>query len=427
MATETVVESEKRSYLPHLRWYICGLLFFASTINYVDRQVLSLLKTVLEKDMGWNETDYGKIVSAFQFAYGLAMPLAGRMIDWLGMRLGYTLSVVVWSIAAMAHSLAGNAFQFGLARLGLGLGESANFPAAIKTVAHWFPKRERALATGIFNSGTNIGALVAPLMVPWLALHFGWRSAFIFTGSLGFLWVVLWMLFFREPEQHRWLNPEELALIRSDREPVTVRVPYKRLLRSRAAWAFIAGKSLTDPVWWFYLSWLPGFLNTVYKVDLSHVGLPLVTIYSASSVGSIGGGYISSFLLRKGATLNRSRKTAMLVCALTVTAAIFVGHAGSLWIAVGLVSVAAAAHQGWSANLFTLTSDLLPKSAVASAVGLGGMAGSFAGSLAAYLTGRWLDFSDKSYGPLFVVAGSMYLIALIVIQLIVPKMEREQL
>jgi len=433
MTNETVVNREDREqtgtgwYLPQLRWYICGLLFFASTINYIDRQVLGLLKPVLAKDLGWTEADYGWIVSAFQLAYGLVMPFVGRMIDRVGMRIGYMLAVVVWSVAAMAHALAGNAFQFGAARFALGIGESANFPAAIKTVAHWFPRRERALATGIFNSGTNIGALIAPLMVPYLAVHFGWRSAFIFTGALGFLWVVAWMLFFREPEGHKWLAPEELALIRSDGESQGVRVPYLKLLASRAAWAFILGKFLTDPVWWFYLFWLPGFLNTVYKVDLSHLGLPLVVVYQASTVGSIGGGWISSTMLRRGFTVNRARKTAMLICALAVTSAMFVGNAGgNMWLAVGLVSVAAASHQGWSANLYTLPSDLLPKSAVASAVGLGGMAGAIAGFLAAPAIGYWLDFSHKAYGPLFVVAGSMYLIALGVIQLLVPKMERSQ-
>jgi ACS family hexuronate transporter-like MFS transporter len=411
-----------RRYLPQLRWYICGLLFFASTINYVDRQVLGLLKPVLEKDLGWNEADYGWIVSAFQLAYGLMMPLAGRMIDWLGMRIGYTLAVVVWSVAAMAHALAGNAVQFSAARFALGIGESANFPAAIKTVAYWFPRKERALATGIFNSGTNIGALVAPLMVPFLALHYGWRSAFVVTGALGFLWVVLWVLFFREPEKHPWLAPKELALIRSDGESASGRVPYLQLLGSRAAWAFMVGKFLTDPVWWFYLFWLPGFLSSVYKLDLSHLGLPIVVVYQASTIGSVGGGWISSTMIRRGYTVNRARKTAMLICALAVTSAIFVGNAGgNMWVAVALVSIAAASHQGWSCNLFTLPSDMLPRNAVGSVVGLGGMCGALSGFLAAPAIGYWLDYSHKSYGPLFVVAGSMYLLALGIIHLLVPN------
>ena len=422
MVTET---TKKQAYLPQLRWYICGLLFFASTVNYVDRQVLGLLKPLLEKQLHWNEADYSWIVFAFQLAYGLVMPFMGRMIDWLGLRIGYMLAVVVWSFAAMAHALAGSAVQFGAARFALGIGESANFPAAIKTVAHWFPRRERALATGIFNSGTNIGALVAPLMVPFLALHYGWQSAFIFTGALGFLWVVLWLLFFRDPEQHKWLDPKELALIQSDNEPQAERVPYMQLLGSRAAWAFMVGKFLTDPGWWFYLDWLPGFLNSTYKLDLSHLGLPIVVIYQASTVGSVFGGWLSSTMLRRGFTVNRARKTAMLVCAISVTSAIFVANAGgNLWLAVGLVSIAAASHQGWSANLYTLPSDMLPRNEVASVVGLGGMCGALSGMLVAPAIGYWLDFSHKSYGPLFIVAGTMYLIALGIIQLLVPDVKR---
>jgi ACS family hexuronate transporter-like MFS transporter len=414
-----------KKYLPRLRWYICGLLFFASTINYIDRQVLGLLKPVLEKDLGWNEADYGWIVSAFQIAYGLMMPLAGRVIDWLGVKIGYTLAVVVWSVAAMGHAMAGNALQFSAARFSLGIGESANFPAAIKAVAHGFPKRERAFATGIFNSGTNIGALVAPWMVPILAEHWGWRSAFVVTGSLGFLWIVLWLIFFNDPEKHRMLGPQELALIRSDNEPDAASLPYTRVLKSRVAWAFIVGKFFTDPIWWFYLFWLPGFLASVYKLDLSHLGLPIIVIYFATTFGSVFGGWLSSAMIRRGYTVNRARKTAMLTCALAVTCAMFVGEAGgNLWLAVALISIAAASHQGWSANLFTLPSDMLPKNAVGSVVGLGGMFGALSGALVAPAIGYWLDYSNKSYGPLFIVAGSMYLVALGIIHLIVPKIER---
>ncbi len=427
-AQPTPAEAEtlaNKKYLPQLRWLICGLLFFASTINYIDRQVLGLLKPVLEKDLGWNEADYGWIVSAFQIAYGLMMPIAGRVIDWLGVKVGYTLSVVVWSIAAMGHALAGNAFQFSAARFSLGIGESANFPAAIKAVAHWFPKRERAFATGIFNSGTNIGALVAPWMVPILAERWGWRSAFVVTGSLGFLWIILWQIFFNDPEKHKLLSPQELALIRSDKEPDAASLPYREVLGSRAAWAFIAGKFFTDPIWWFYLFWLPGFLASTYKLDLSHLGLPIIVVYFATTFGSVFGGWLSSTMIRRGYTVNRARKTAMLKCALAVTSAMFVGEAGgNLWVAVALISVAAASHQGWSANLFTLPSDMLPKNAVGSVVGLGGMFGALSGALVAPAIGYWLDYSNKSYGPLFIVAGSMYLIALGIIHLIVPKIER---
>lgn len=412
--------------IANLRWYICGLLFFATTVNYIDRQVLGLLKPVLEKDLGWTEASYGWIVFAFQLAYAMMMPLAGRAIDYLGTRLGYLIAVIVWSIAAAAHALAGSALGFGAARFALGFGESANFPAALKTVAVWFPQRERALATGIFNSGANIGALAAPLAVPYLALHYGWRSAFVITGALGGLWIIAWLWLYREPSEHPFLTAEEHDLIRSDNEPGTEqRVSYARLLTDRAAWAFLVGKFLTDPVWWFYLFWLPGFLNRTYGVDLSNLGLPLVLIYQASMVGSIGGGWISSTLIKRGWTVNRARKTAMLICAVAVTSAIFVSKTGGdLWLTVTLVSIAAAAHQGWSANIFSLPSDVFPQSAVGSVVGLGGMGGAIGGLLVSPAIGYWLDWSNGAYGPLFVIAGTLYLIALLIIHLLVPNLQK---
>ena len=410
----------------NLRWYICGLLFFATTVNYIDRQVLGLLKPVLEKELGWTESSYGWIVFAFQLAYAMMMPLAGRAIDYLGTRLGYLIAVIVWSIAAAAHALAGSALGFGAARFALGFGESANFPAALKTVAVWFPQRERALATGIFNSGANIGALVAPLAVPYLALHYGWRSAFVVTGGLGILWIVAWLWLYREPSEHPLLTAKEHDLIRSDNEPRTQeRVSYARLLTNRGAWAFLIGKFLTDPVWWFFLFWLPGFLNRTYGVDLSNLGLPLVVIYQASMVGSIGGGWISSSLIKRGWTVNRARKTTMLICAVAVTSAIFVSKTGgNLWLTVALVSIAAAAHQGWSANIFSLPSDVFPQSAVGSVVGLGGMAGAISGLLISPAIGYWLDWSHGAYGPLFVIAGTLYLIALLIIHLLVPNLQK---
>jgi ACS family hexuronate transporter-like MFS transporter len=385
----------------NFRWYVCGLLFFATTVNYIDRQVLGLLKPVLEKELGWSEANYGWIVFAFQTAYALMMPFAGRLLDWVGTRLGYAVAVTFWSLAAMAHSLARGVPGFGLARFALGLSESANFPAAIKTVADWFPQRERALATGIFNSGANVGAILAPLIVPYLALHYGWRSAFVVTGAIGFLWVVLWWQSFRK---HTAPGDEP--------QEKTAQVPYSDLLTNRAAWAFLIGKFLTDPVWWFYLFWLPGFLSRVYGLNLSQLGMPVIVVYQASALGSIGGGAIPAALVKRGWKPNRARKAALLICALAVTSVVFVMRAhGHLWVAVALVSIAAAAHQGWSANLYTLASDLFPQRAVGSVVGLGGMGGAIGGMLVAPLVGIWLDWSHGAYGPLFVIAGSIYLVA----------------
>jgi len=398
-----------RQTAPRLRWYVCGLLFFATTINYVDRQVLGLLSPVLEKEFHWREADYGWIVFAFQLAYALMMPLAGRLIDWVGTRLGYAVAVTVWSAAAMSHALARSALGFGAARFALGLSESANFPAAIRTVADWFPQRERALANGIFNSGANVGAVVAPLTVPFIALHFGWRAAFVATGAGGLTWVLLWWWFMRGPRQGQ--SPAATA------EPT----PHlSGLLTTRATWAFILGKFLTDPAWWFYLFWLPKFLHRVYGLDLSHLGLPIVVVYQLSAIGSIGGGWIPSALVKRGWPPNRARGTALLICALTVTAVVFVGTSHlNMWMAVLLLGVATASHQGFSANLYTLPSDLFPSNAVASVVGIGGFAGAVGGMLIAPAVGYWLDWSHGAYAPLFVIAGSVYLVAFAVIHWLV--------
>lgn len=426
-ATPGIDPGKPRRIVAHLRWYVCGLLFFATTINYIDRQVLSLLKPILEKDLGWSEATYGWIVFAFQLAYAIMMPLAGRAIDYLGTRLGYLVSIAIWSVAAAAHALAGGALSFGAARFALGLGESANFPAALKTVSDWFPRKERALATGIFNSGANIGALVTPPVVAFLFAHFGWRASFLATGFCGFLWGAAWFWFYREPTRHPNLGAAELVWIRSDEEgPVVSRqVPYLELLGDRAAWAFLIGKFLTDPVWWFYLFWLPGFLSTVYKLDLAGLSLPLIIIYTASMVGSIGGGWISSTLIKRGWTVNAARKTAMLICAIAVTSAIFIYTAGAhLWLTVTLVSIAAAAHQGWSANIYNVPVDVLPRETVASVIGFGGMGGAVGGLLAAPAIGYWLKWSGDAYGVLFVFAGTLYLIALGIIQLLLPDLDK---
>lgn len=408
-----------------IRWIICGLLFFATTVNYIDRQVLGILKPVLEHDLKWRESDYAWIVFSFQLAYAVMMPAAGRLIDWLGTRAGYALAVVVWSAASMSHSIARTTLQFAAARFGLGAGEAANFPAAIKAVADWFPEKERALATGIFNSGSNVGAIAAPLLVEFVAVRFGWRSTFLVTGGLDLVWLAAWLLYFRRPGEHHKISKAELSYIRSgsSEEPPT-RIPYSTLVGNRAAWAFIAGKFITDPVWWFFLFWIPGFLHDAYALDLTQLGPPLVAIYLAADAGSIFGGYLSSGLLARGCTLNRARKTAMLICASAAVPVIFLMTVRGLWSAVALIGLAAAAHQGWSANLYTLVADSFPRSAVASVVGMGGLAGAVSGMLISPVVGYWLDFSHGAYRPLFLGAGMTYLIALAAIQAFVPNLDR---
>jgi ACS family hexuronate transporter-like MFS transporter len=423
VTTATAVSAPPRS--ARLRWGVCALLFFATTINYIDRQVIGLLKPVLEKDLHWNEADYGWIVFGFQAAYAAMMPFAGRFLDRVGNRIGYLVSVGVWSLAATCNALAGSAAQFIAARFALGIGESGNFPAALRTVARWFPLRERSFATGIFNSGANIGALIAPLCVPWLALHYGWRSAFVVTGAAGFVWMFFWWLLYRDPERHPRITADALRFIGSGqpKEDSGRRLPFAVILRDGGAWACIAGKFLTDPIWWFFLYWLPGFLNRVYGLDLSSLGLPLVVIYQASTVGSIGGGWLAGLLNRRGWTPNASRKTAMLVCACAVVPLVFIPYTGgNLWAAVALISLAAAGHQGWSANILNLPSDVFPTGDVGTVVGLGTMGGAIGGMIVAPAVGYWLDFSHGAYGPLFVAAGLAYLAALGIVQILSPRL-----
>ncbi|HKD06886.1 MAG TPA: MFS transporter [Bryobacteraceae bacterium] len=427
MPPGSVAATERRSILgTNVRWAVCGLLFFATTVNYVDRQVLGILKPVLERELHWTESDYGSIVSFFQLAYALMMPFAGRAMDWLGTRLGYALAVAVWSAASMLHSLASTPFQFSAARFALGIGEASNFPAAIKTVADWFPRRERSFATGIFNSGSNIGAIVAPLAVPIVAAHFGWRASFIFTGSLDVVWLIVWLSFYRRPSEHKLLTAEERRLIESGSEhEAQTRVPYSRLITKRPAWAFLVGKLLTDPVWWFYLFWVPGFLHDKYNLDLVHLGPPLVMIYVVADIGSVFGGWLPKKLAAHGMDLSKARKTAMLICAAAVVPVAGVMYTGgNLWLTVALISLATGAHQGWSANLFTIPSDTFPRPAVGSVVGLGGMGGALGGVVVAKIVGWWLDYSHQTYGPLFLAAGSMYLIALLLIHVLVPRIRQ---
>jgi ACS family hexuronate transporter-like MFS transporter len=408
------------------RWLICALLFFATTINYMDRQVFGILAPFLQKSIGWNEIQYGDIVFAFQAAYAVGLLIVGGIIDRVGTRVGYALSIAVWSLSAMGHALAHSVLGFGIARTMLGLGESGNFPAGIKTVAEWFPKKERALATGIFNSGTNVGAIIAPLTVPWIAVHLGWRWAFLFTGFFSATWLVTWLIVYRRPHEHPRLSPAELRYIQSDPVEPSTKIPWMRLLPHRQTWAFVLGKFMTDPIWWFYLFWLPKYLNATHGLSLTQLGPPLVAIYLAADVGSVGGGWLSSSLIKRGWNVNRARKSAMLICAFCVLPVMLVSRVSGLWPVVGLIGLATAAHQGWSCNMFTLASDMFPRRAVATLVGIGGFGGAVGGMALAWFTGHRLE-RTHSYGLLFFIAGSAYFFALIVIQLLTPRLDPAQI
>jgi MFS transporter, ACS family, hexuronate transporter len=402
---------------------ICALLFFAATVNYMDRQVIGLLKPTLQVQLGWTEIGYSNIVLAFTMAYGIGSLVVGKLIDRLGTRIGFALAVLFWSISAMAHAAATSILQFAAARFSLGIGEAGSFPGSIKAVAEWFPKKERAVATGLFNSGTNVGAIVTPLVVPWLTLRFGWRMAFIATGALGFLWIAAWLALYRRPEESKLVSPGELALIQSDaEESVTVSVPWQRLVTLRQAWAVGLGKFFTDPIWWVYLFWMPDFLSRNLKLDLRGMALPLFVIYSGASVGSIGGGWLSSSLLKRGWSVNASRKTAMLACALAVTPVMLAARTGNPWFAVCLVALAAGAHQGWSANIYTLASDMFPRGAVGSVVGFGTLLGTIGGMGIAKMVGYILQRTG-SYVPIFILAGTAYLVALAFVQILTPRLE----
>jgi MFS transporter, ACS family, hexuronate transporter len=403
------------------RWLVCGLLFFAATVNYMDRQVIGLLKPMLQVQFGWTEVGYSNIVLAFQLAYGVGLLFVGKLIDWLGTRKGFSLAVFVWSVAAMAHAVAGSVFQFAVARFGLGLGESGSFPASIKAVAEWFPKRERALATGLFNSGANVGALVTPLVVPWLTYRFGWRMAFIATGGLGALWIATWLWLYQNPEETRSLSPAELEYIHSDPPDTVTKVPVRNLIKLRQAWAIGLGKAFTDPIWWVYLFWIPDFLSRNFKLDLRGMALPILVIYSGASVGSISGGWLSSTLLKRGWSVNASRKTAMLICALAVMPIMFAANTRDTWLAIAFVALAAGAHQGWSANIYTLASDMFPRSVVASVIAYATLLGAIAGGFIAKIVGYTLQRTG-SYMPVFVMAGLAYLVALGCVQVLVPQL-----
>lgn len=420
------------------RWRICALLFFATTINYIDRQVIGLLKPTLEAQFDWSESDYSNIVMAFQAAYALGLIGFGGIIDKIGTKMGYAISIVVWSIAAMLHAAARSTLGFGIYRALLGLGESGNFPAAIKSVAEWFPKKERALATGIFNSGTNIGAVLAPVMVPWILGSYGWEEAFIITGAIGFIWLIFWWIYYEIPSRHKRVGKEEYDYIHSDVDEQTdpndkSSVKWIKLFSIRQTWAFVFGKMLTDPIWWFFLFWLPSYFSTTFAIDLKKPSLELMLVYTATTIGSIGGGYLSGFFISRGWSVYRARKVAMLIFALLVVPIFTARYAPNVWVAVGLISLAAAAHQAWSANIFTTASDMFPKKAVSSVVGIGGMAGSLGGILFPFAIGIILDHYKAlgnitaGYNIIFSICAVAYLIAWTVMHFFAPKMEKVNL
>jgi ACS family hexuronate transporter-like MFS transporter len=404
-----------------LRWYICGLLFLVTLINYIDRQTMGVLNPIIKAELKWDDAGFGWINFGFTLAYALMFGVAGRILDKIGVKVGLIWAVVVWSVAAISHSLASGVWGFAIARFALGIGEAANFPGCIKSTAEWFPRRERAFAAGIFNSGSNFGVMLSPAIV-LLATKLGWRAAFILTGTLGFLWVGLWALFYRSPESHPNLGDAERELIVSDKDDAgsTVEVPWTALLRYRQAWAFALGKMMTDPVWWFYLFWLPTYLTKERGVTALSASVMLLYPYIAADFGSVGGGWLSGFLIRRGWGVGRARLLTMGLFAFGMPAAIWAVLTNNFWVALSLISLATASHQAWSANLFTLASDMFPKKVVASVVGLGGTAGAIGGMFMTLVVGGLLQ-ATHNYVPLFVIAGVMHPLALFTIMFFVGR------
>ena len=424
-------DSPSTARIGRVRWTICAMLFAATTINYMDRQVLSLLKPTLQASIGMTEVNYGFIVSMFTLAYAVGLLVAGRFVDKVGSRIGYMVIMAVWSLSAMGHALANTVVEFGIARFSLGLGESGNFPAALKTVAEWFPQRERSLATGIFNSGANIGVILASLLVPIVTLHFGWHAAFLVTGFFSATWIAYWYFKYRKPTDHPTLTGQELRFIYQEAaEKMGPSTPWVKLLGYPQTWAYAIPKFLTDPIWWFYLYWLPGYFSERFHLSLVGLGLPILIVYNASAIGSIYGGYLPESFMRIGLSAQRARVAAMLLCACLVAPVFLINylHADNFgkWAAIGLLGLAAAAHQGWSANLFTTASDMFPRSAVGSVTGIGTMTGAVGGFLFAKLVGHLLQITN-SYSILFVIAASVYLVSLLINVLLAPGLKKVEL
>jgi ACS family hexuronate transporter-like MFS transporter len=424
------MENAKRG---NYRWIVCALLFFATTINYIDRQVIGLLKPTLEKEFHWTEVDYGYIVMVFAIMYAVGYVIFGTFIDKVGSKIGYGISVLVWSIAAVLHALAKSTLGFGFVRGLLGLAESGNFPAGIKAVAEWFPVRERALATGIFNSGTSVGAVLAPVIVPWILGMYGWQEAFVITGAIGFVWLIFWWIFYEIPTKQKRLKKPEFDYIMSDLDQAApeakMKIRWGHLLSLKQTWVYIVGKVLTDPIWWFFLFWLPSFFADTFALDLTKPSLQLAAIYGATTFGSIGGGYLSSHFIKSGWPALKARKTTLLIVAILVMPIFLVQYASNIWNVVALVALATAAHQAWSANIFTIVSDMFPKSAVSTVVGIGGMSGSIASALFPIFVGTLLAYYkdlgniSAGYHILFVISGCAYILAWGIITLLSRRMK----
>lgn len=418
-----------RAGIGHVRWTICALIFAATTLNYMDRMVLGILKPTIQHSIGMSQADYGWVVVAFQIAYAAGMLVMGRFIDRVGTRAGYLLVMVIWSLSAWGHALANSVMEFAIARFFLGMGESGNFPVAIKTVAEWFPQSERSLATGLFNSGTNLGAIIAPLAVPWIVLTFhSWHAGFLITSVFSTIWVILWFFYYRKPAEHPRLGAAELKYINEGKAeaPPKPATSWIKLFAHRQCWAFVIGKFLTDPIWWFYLFWLPSYFNSKFHLDLAHLGLPLIIVYSAATVGSIFGGWLPAPFHKLGMSNTRARMGAMLVCACAVIPIFTVAYVSSEWTSIALLSLATAAHQGWSANLFTTVSDMFPRSEIASVTGIGGTAGAIGGALIAAAAGLILQYMH-TYAPLFFIAASAYLIAWVLVLALAPGLKKVEM
>jgi ACS family hexuronate transporter-like MFS transporter len=431
------------STVKNFRWTICALVFFATTVNYLDRQVISLLKSVLSEDLNWNDGDYANVEIAFKLAYSFGMLVAGRVVDVLGTKRGYATATGLWSVAALGHGFANSTFGFIVARAALGVTEAGNFPAAIKATAEWFPKKERALATGIFNSGTNIGAIVAPLSVPFIAAAWGWKMAFILTGAIGFIWLFLWQIYYTHPKDSKKLSQEEYDYIHSDKEDEEIekatkdeKVSWFKLLGFRQTWAFALGKFLTDPIWWFYLFWLPDFLQSQYKLTMIEIAIPVAVVYLISTIGSVGGGYLPMYFINKNWPAFKARKISMFIYAMCVFPVVFAQMAGevNMWLAVLVIGIAAAAHQAWSANIFTTVSDMFPKKATASVTGIGGMAGGVGGIVLTWAVQknmfvyyREIGQIEKAYFIMFFICGAAYLTGWLVMHFLAPKMTKVKL